>query len=269
MLVVDIWREQPGKYFCISTKTRGGVWHDEFFHELDEVADYVREHRDRNVYFCPHGFRLRCRKKRYAVMPCLLWSDMDDVRYRDLRPTIAIESSPGRRVGLWETDRPVTEQLNERLALYLGDKQGGWDVTQVLRVPRTTNYKYASRPLVRVLWDDGPTYSVLQLDCMLPRLKRKAVTGRGDIDFDAVRELNGAKLSLKYKVPISAPARDGDRSATWMWQAGLARENGASDEEIGAILLRCRRTFLSRFPDGLDDYAALEEIERLCSKLEK
>jgi hypothetical protein len=54
-----------------------------------------------------------------------------------------------------------------------------------------------------------------------------------------------------------------------MWLAGIASDNGASDEEIAAILLRCRRTFRSRYPDGLDDPLALEEIERVCSKLEK
>jgi hypothetical protein len=103
---------------------RAGVWHDKFFSraELDEVADYVREHNDRNVYFCPHGFssnrppadRRSARVKENAVLPSLLWADMDacDPRKCKWRPTIAIESSPERYVGLWECDGVVTEHPN-------------------------------------------------------------------------------------------------------------------------------------------------------------
>src|SRR5262245_29004976 len=107
-MITNLWRHEAGKYFCISTKTGSGVWHDEFFShaELDDIADYVREHMNRNVYFCPHGLSARRRVKENAVLPSVLWSDMDNVDPRkiDLRPTIAIESSPGRYVGLWECD---------------------------------------------------------------------------------------------------------------------------------------------------------------------
>jgi hypothetical protein len=284
MLIPDLWRHEAGKCFCISTK-HGKAWRDKAFHrsELGAVADYVREQGDKNVYFCPHGFKSDRPPSGYksfratpnAVMPSVLWLDMDaiDPRNIDLTPTIAIESSPGRYVGLWELDDVMPQRLNERLGEYFGDKQGGWDITQVLRVPGTVNYKYAALPRVRLLWDDGPDYSVTDLDRVLPQLKqRKRKSDTAGVDFAAVAELDGIKLAVKYKAAFSAPPKINaqgrpDRSNTWMWIAGVARKNGASNEEIGAILLRCKRTFRSRYPDGLNDRRAREEIERVCNNL--
>jgi hypothetical protein len=275
-MITDIWRDQAGKYFCISTKTRDGVWRDKLFRrsQLDLVAQYVRERRDRNVYFCPHGF-----SDQYAVLPRLLWSDMDIVDPRDvsLTPTIAIESSPGRYVGLWICDDVVTEELNRRLTYALGCDRSGWDLTQVLRFPGTINYKYAAMPRVRVMWRDGPQYRVRDLSRSLPKLASVELThGGGDIDFDAARSLVPTvrrkfpriSLALGAAPMLNAEGRP-DRSATWMWQAGLMREAGASDEEMAAMLTMCRRTFADKFPDGFDDKRARAEMERVCSKLEK
>jgi hypothetical protein len=112
-------------------------------------------------------------------------------------------------------------------------------------------------------------------DSVLSRLARINPT-QGEVDFEVVAKLapEGVKLAAKYKVPISAPPKINDqgrpdRSDTWMWLAGIAVENGATNEEVGAIMLRCRRTFMDRFPRGLNDRHARKEIKRVCSKLRK
>jgi hypothetical protein len=85
------------------------------------------------------------------------------------KPTIAIESSPGRFVGLWELKDQMTESVNRRLTYHLDADHGGWDLTQVLRFPGTKNYKYPqSTPKVRTLWDDGPVYSLKKIEGYLP-----------------------------------------------------------------------------------------------------
>lgn len=103
-------------------------------------------------------------------MPKLLWADLDEVDPREckIKPTIAFESSPGRYVGLWIVDKEIEESINRRLTYHLGADHGGWDLTQVLRVPGTTNYKYSSTPRVRILYDDGPSYKLRDIVKKLP-----------------------------------------------------------------------------------------------------
>ena len=45
MLLTRVWGEQPGAYFCISTKDRDGEWHDEFFSrkQFPIVQAYIDE----------------------------------------------------------------------------------------------------------------------------------------------------------------------------------------------------------------------------------
>lgn len=172
MLITRIWANQPGKFFCLATKSGAGKFKEYFFSrsEFASVKQFLKDNQDHNIYFCPHGFNHRVRRKEEAVMPNLLWADLDFVDPRVIRPkpTYAIESSPSRFVGLWVTKQTVTEELNRRLTHFLGADPGGWDLTQLLRCPGTRNYKYASQPRVRVLWDDGDTYSIKRIDKLLP-----------------------------------------------------------------------------------------------------
>lgn len=173
MLITRLWKDQPGRFFCISTKSASKRWTDHFFKrgEWKEVEAYIADNSDKDIYFCPHGFSKPRRLEECAVLPKMLWADLDeaDPREAEIRPTIAIESSPGRYVGLWLLEETLpSKTLNKRLTYFLGADHGGWDITQVLRVPGTSNYKYQSTPRVRTLWIDGPTYSVKKIARLLP-----------------------------------------------------------------------------------------------------
>jgi hypothetical protein len=174
-LVLEIWRNQPGKFFCISTKDGGDQWKDHFFAREDfgRVRQFLLDNEDKNIYFCPHGFNRRVRQKTEAVTPTLLYADLDFADPTEIKPkpTIAIQSSPGRFVGIWllkDATIKDWESLNRRLTYHVEADKGGWDLTQVLRFPGTRNYKYQTEPRVRVLWDDGRKYSVKQLEHFLP-----------------------------------------------------------------------------------------------------
>ena len=173
MIVTEVWESQPGAFFCISTKSRNGQWQDKFFRrkDLNRVEAYIKANLDKDVYWCPHGFAKPRRLKDYAQMPSLLWADLDEANPVGMtpQPTIAWESSPGRYVALWETETKVNESLNRRLTYHVGADPGGWDVTQVLRVPGTNNYKYPHAPSVKLLWKDGPVYSVDEIEAALPK----------------------------------------------------------------------------------------------------
>lgn len=201
MLIDRIWAQQPGKYFCLSTKSGAGEWKDHFFtkrgdgdtNAFADIPEFLQRHRDKQIYFCPHGFSKPRRLKPYAVLPKLLWSDLDeaDPRMLKFKPTVAIESSPGRYVGLWFTDDEVTEELNRRMSYLVGADKSGWDLTQVLRVPGTINWKYQSQPKVRILWTDGPTYAVHDLERKLP--------GDEDDDNASGEETDAAAVYKEYE----------------------------------------------------------------------
>lgn len=189
MIITRIWKGQGGKFFCISSKSAGGVWKDHFFQrsQFRDVPRFLKENADKDLYFCPHGFEKKRRHKSCAVMPKLLWSDMDaaDPRTVRIKPTIAIESSPGRFVGLWMIDGEMREDVNRRLSKLIGGDPGGWDLTQVLRIPGTTNYKYTTMPRVRIMWTDGPSYELGDLERQLPP---------DDDHDDVTQETDAAKI---------------------------------------------------------------------------
>ena len=199
-LLVKVWEEQPGEYFCISSRTRDKQWEDHFFRrsQIRAIKSFIDKHLDRDLYWCPHGFSRTRRLKDYAVIPNILWADLDEVNPSKIKPmpTYAWESSPGRFAGLWKTKQPITEELNRRLTNFLGADSGGWDLTQVLRIPGSFNFKYPSTPRVKLLWGDGPIYDIAEISQFLPE------------DTDDKPDVGAAvKLYKRYEKRLSVFAR--------------------------------------------------------------
>jgi archaellum biogenesis ATPase FlaH len=201
MLILRVWRAQPGKYFCIATKSRSGKWEERFFKktELRKVKPYLDENSDKDLYWCPQGFRQPRRRKEHAAAPKVLWADLDEVQPSRIQPmpTVAWASSPGRFQALWFCDKRVTESLNRRLTYSLGADKAGWDWTQVLRVPNTKNYKYKTAPRVRMLWHDGPSYTVQEIEKKIPE----------DAEEQGPEFGEAYKIFKKYEKKLTAFAR--------------------------------------------------------------
>lgn len=242
MLITDIWANQPGKFFSLQTKDGAGRWKDHFFSpdEFGNIKQFIRDNDDKDIYFCPHGFNRRSRTKGEAVIPNLLWADLDfaDPNGMKPKPTIAIESSPGRYVGIWVLTGPMTESLNRRLTYFLDADHGGWDLTQALRFPGTKNYKYKSQPKVRVLWDDGPRYSPKRIERMLPEEEEERDS----------EHLSGAEVFEEYQAKLPRWARRelvakkitgrADRSEMLWRLENVCVEVGMSLEEAFAVIRR-------------------------------
>jgi hypothetical protein len=171
-------------------------------------------------------------------MPYLLWADLDEVSPLSvpLRPTVAWESSPHRYAALWYLDEILTdEQLNRSWTHLIGADKGGWDLTQVLRVPGTHNHKYPSKPLVKLMWDDpGIVYKEADIAAKLPnQVKKKSP----DQDVKS--------LFFKYKKYLSPWARrellngrpqKGKRSEVFWKLTNELIEAGADEDEAFRIL---------------------------------
>lgn len=123
-----------------------------------------------SVYFCPQLLNDRKRTKEHVVSCPNAWADLDNCDPDNMLvpATVVVETSPGRYQAYWAFEREVdpddAEALSRRIA-YAHQEQGcdtsGWDLTQLLRVPGTYNYKYAtgaSLPAVMVLTAETTRY---------------------------------------------------------------------------------------------------------------
>ena len=239
-----LWAQQPGRFICLSTKERSGRWQDHFFADVD-LKEFIATNRDKNCYFAPMKFDVRARKKEHAVLPRMLWADLDqaDPHHLDLEPTIAIKSSPGRYAALWATDGVVTEDLNRRLTYHVGADKSGWDVVQVLRLPGSRNLKYASKPQARVLWEDGPIYKVSTLERRLPVVPTRAVV----VGERKVSRLSMTEILDKYDLndwlvrELLGPGRrtnlDGQRGYKVHWRMACELHDAGVPRDEGFVLL--------------------------------
>jgi len=169
--LTSVWRlnGQKGDYVFLATK-QNGSWRDHSF-EIDSdlpsrIEAFLKQHppQQYDLYWSPLVFRAPRRRTENVKPTRLLWSDMDavDIEQIDkqgLLPTHYWESSPGRYQGLWELDQllepPDAEALNKSLSYRIGADKGGWDLTQVLRIPGTINHKYPEKPTVgRIIRSD-------------------------------------------------------------------------------------------------------------------
>jgi hypothetical protein len=250
-----IWDDQPGDYFFFSTKSPSGKWNDYFVtrKQVKDIGRMLEEHEGKNLYFCPHGFSRPRRIKQNAVAPKLLFSDMDEVdpRRTKPRPTIAIESSPGRYVGLWRTDKPITEELNQRLAYSIGADKNGWDFSQVLRIPGTRNYKYQGQPRVKLLWSDGPKYKVAELEASVPRMTDDAAGGVNE-DAATVFKKWSPRMSFETRALLlqkKTPA-PGKRSEVLFKLGNELLETGMTEDEALVLLMNCVWNKFAGYKDG-------------------
>lgn len=129
---------------------------EEMFNLIDRMAP------THNVYYCVNVLSLAKRVKANAIPQNLVWADLDTCRpdQLELPPQVVVESSPGRYQALWRLDRKVdpliAENYSKRIAYAyadLGVDKSGHDLTQLLRVPGSYNFKYQmdEAPQVRLV----------------------------------------------------------------------------------------------------------------------
>jgi len=135
------------------TPDKTNFW-EAYFKYPEEEAEMLLKIRDNlashNVYFCPQLFGGKRRKKEDVTLTPSAWADLDTCHPDNLRvrPSLVIESSAGRYQALWtldEVEADDAEFLSKRIAYAHyeeGADRSGWDLTQLLRVPFTYNFKY-------------------------------------------------------------------------------------------------------------------------------
>lgn len=237
---LSIMRRSPGDVFCISTKSPTGKWKENFFkrRDLGKIRAFVRKHRSSDIYMCPQGFSEARRHKDYAKAPHLAFADLDECKINELplKPTVLIESSPGRYVGYWYTDGPVSEDLNRRITYFVGADTSGWDFTQVLRFPGTKNHKYDNKPTVKIKWADGPRYQVSRLEKMVPEIEDDDGKQQGGDAQDIYEDYEDVIPRRVRKELVNPQVTQGKRSEVLWWMIQELLEVGMKEDEVFTLL---------------------------------
>lgn len=195
-------------YACLAFRPAGTKIFEERFYEwpaqIDTMCHDVNSmYATHNVYFCPQLFEKRRRQKDLVKTCPNLWADLDTCTPDKLmvEPSVLLESSPGRFQALWVMESSLSgneaEDASKRIAYHHamhGADRSGWDLTQLLRVPYTCNFKYGVDPL------DVPIVT-----------SRKASTVRYTLhEFAVYPEVKGSKeLTLPLPEASQIPQGDG------------------------------------------------------------
>lgn len=273
-MIQDIWRYQPGPYFCLAFRANN-VWRHEFFErgQFNDIETRIRRAaKTHDVYFAPNGFRVDCRAKEYAVRGHWLYADLDEVRPAglELLPTIAVRTSRGRYQAYWECDDNVDDDLAKRLVYHVGADRDSWAANKVLRVPGTLNHKRVRPEPVKLLWDDGPTYSVRELQRALPRLRtmtQMAVKSRQtsvsvDRLIERYRHVKVGRVPLRQCLGVCGPHK---RSSLVFGIVAELVKAGASLDEACAVA-RASWSFKSRVSEK-GEQAMEQDLHRIMEKL--
>lgn len=220
--------------------------------QLEEMLHDIEAHGlTDNVYFCPQLLTNGKRTKEHIKTCPSLWADLDSCEPENLLvpPTITVETSPGRYQALWVFERPqepdVAEEYSKRIAYKHADQgcdRGGWDLTQLLRVPGTYNLKYTTglAPMVKVVSSSARRYRIKDFE------DYPAVAGEEFLDIPFPTEFpdktaDDLLAEYKNKLPmhvwglfqnIPEPGDDGRSKwsdALWklemmLFEAGMTRE---------------------------------------------
>lgn len=241
-------------YVCIAYATKARKdFREEFFmwpKESDKVLKLVNDvYQGHNVWICPHLFFERKRKKETVKLTPNSWSDLDTCDPKDLlvEPTLLVESSPGRWQAYWSYEKPVdsddAENISQRIAYKHADEgadRSGWDLTQLLRMPMTYNYKYATTPIVTVIEANRKRYRLQDFAEHYPQVEGFSYL---DIDMPAATDLPDHEELLahyKYKVnPLVWRLYGETPTGSWsepLWQLQMMLfEAGLSREEVFSI----------------------------------
>jgi len=210
---------------------------------ISNRIDYCLRDRE-DLYYSVAQFSQRGRRIEDVLPVQWLWADLDEVHPSTASkfgylPTIAIQSSPGRFQGLWRLDRELkpasASRINRALSYALDADKGGWDLTQVLRIPFTRNYKYPSAPVVELMWYKpelvyNPQYLWTELKKMLPTETLEGMKpGKGRVEVPRTGISSRAKVLLRATEDMVV---EGERSARVWELICLLAESGLNEQEI-------------------------------------
>ena len=251
-------------YLCIASATpMKENFRQHFFKwpsEKQAMVQFVaKQETQQNIWFCVNLLKKKERTKNQTIAHNLVWADLDACDPDDVspKPQVVMESSPGRFQALWRVDEnmppDMAEDFSKRMAYAYasnGTDLTGWDLTQLLRVPFTHNFKYAlnyaEAPEVMLhlakeettdistLWElpEASDTSDVQYDDTIP-----AADELPNPDF-VIYKFQGALNNTAFRdLYMTEPHEDSDWSGILWRLINLCLEVGMTPEEVFAVTL--------------------------------
>jgi hypothetical protein len=190
-------------YVCISTAVPEvkSSWKDHFFRwpaQRKDVVNFIQEvQNNKNVWFGVNLLDKAKRLKENCLPTNLVWADLDAQKPDTVEPVPSShwQSSPGRYQAIWRLGRQISpdiaEEYSKRIA-YAHDyiDRSGWDLTQVLRVPFSRNFKYDGKPQVELLAANEELLSADIFEALPEVIGAEATNGAKPNDDRAVPDID-------------------------------------------------------------------------------
>lgn len=275
--------EDPG-FICLASKSpSNNQWSETILRypeDLSEIEQYIKSNSvTGNMYVCPTTLRNKSRIKENISYSYVAWADLDQCSpdFLRVKPSIVIETSPERYQAYWKLSHKAhaydVEDINRRIA-YTHEHQGcdisGWDLTQMLRVPNTHNFKYLPQDItVRVKeFDPSRIYDLEEISTAYPQIERYKEIVPGPFKIpDKLPEQTGEQLLEKWSTSahprvwrLFRQVPTGDWSSE-LWNLELTLfEIGVPREEVFVI---ARDSSCNKFKrDGYEDLVLWKEVLR-------
>jgi hypothetical protein len=234
------------------------------------------------MWYCPHILGAPKRIKENVIACPTIWADLDYCNPDHLLvpPSLTIQSSPDRYQALWRLADAIppleAEHIAKRIAYFhlpSGADKSGWDLSQLLRIPYTTNFKYGNQqtaPMVEVIGVAANTFSVSDFD-VYPDVAREVAITLGEIPLhpessdDVLMRHRHTLTPMSYILLNNVP-KEGDWS-TALWNLQLILfENGLTPEEVFSVCLTAKCNKYAR--DNRGPEALWQDIARAKRKYE-
>lgn len=161
----QIWGDNEGYVDIARVGETGDVDRHKFFvwpAQREELFAYVGKYAHEDIYFTPALFKGPRRQRVLANYCTVVYGDADTFDLADIKtdPSIVVHTSPGKTHLYWIIDGMTSAQTAEMLSHSVSNEHpkketgfdDGWSCTKLLRVPGTTNTKYAA--------ENGEVYDV-------------------------------------------------------------------------------------------------------------
>jgi len=271
MAVVDFLTQVLGDgrgFLCIANFNRRTkrMRHDffEYPSQIESAARTAMRHdaNGRDAYFCVHLLSRKERKKLAAASITTLWADGDGALIPEgfPPPTLVVESSPGRHHYYWVLDGCIDAtkagRLEKVIQRAIGADPSGTDLSQLLRVPFTSNYKYDPPEAVVLQRVDGPIHQESDFD---PFDEADPIPGSDSLKpakgfrHEPPVSLTGADLDMWLGKGVLVAGAKLDRSKHLAKMANILRRNGADRDQIVESLGQLDRQPWLRKYVGRDD----------------
>lgn len=254
-------------YLCIATRAahQKETFKQHFFNwpqQRGSVASFIDQATFRkDVWFCPSLLERADRKKEFCLPSDLIYADLDTCNPTlvEPAPTVVLESSPNRFQALWRLEEKIEpylqETINKRIAYKYKEKgadPSGWDLTQLLRVPETFNYKYEVEgkevpevKLVRsfetrvpmALFQDLPEARDKEDIDPIPLPDLQTIPASDTIIYKYAPFLNRTAFKTLY---LEEPSGEDDWSRILWRLINICLEAGMSNEEAFAVCLTAK-----------------------------